>query len=64
MLLFTQGYQGVHVPARAEIGVVFEKAFGASATAARGCILPNDGAEKCYWPNDQGTNVKCIDTLL
>ncbi len=61
LLLFTQGYKWV--PARVEVDIVFEKAFGKPQQP--GLYTPQgERLQECYWPNDQGTNVKRIETLL
>ena len=58
-----RGYKWV--PARVEVDIVLEKAFGALRQS--GLYTPQ-GAKKDYrndfWPYDLGTNVKRIDTLL
>ena len=45
---------------------MYEKATSA-LQSAQGCILPRELRKikkDCYWPNDQGTNVKRIDKVI
>ena len=48
---------------RVEVDTVYAKAFGALRLP-----LTPQGAEnrlkECYWPNDQGSNVKRIETVI
>ena len=51
---------------RVEIGIVYEKAFGALVARVVYSHGSRERLKECYWPSDQGTNVivKRIETVI
>ena len=45
---------------------MYDNVFGALRLPDKGCILPRELSKierNVYWPNDQCTNVKCIEMV-